>query len=34
MVGGINRTRLTAEDRRMALLGGGFEAFNASQGGD
>lgn len=34
MVGGLNRTRLTAEDRRMALLGGGLDALNATRGGD
>lgn len=34
MVGGLNRTRLTAEDRRMALLGGGLDALNAARGGD
>ena len=33
LVGGLNRTRLMAEDRRMALLGGGMEAL-ATRGGD
>lgn len=33
MVGGLNRTRLMAEDRRMALLGGGMDALAKQSGG-